>query len=219
MKWPQFLHWLTIVVIIAYIPTECNHNFVTYQYCRESNVTASENNGTKPSKPCRNGSHRPTQTPRRPNVRRVTRVAGGCRRCVWGGALHGRGRGWPRLPLAADWDGVLWLFFCVLVACGVGGYFVAFSLVADSVCELCVVIAGWRASSAVWDDLIEFAAEWVWCFECEVYGLAAQWADWYWSFCCDVSGFAFAAGCSILVSARTCRVAYGVSLLCRVEVA
>ena len=33
-------------------------------------------------------------------------------------------------------------FFCVLVACGVG-YFVAFSLVADSVCELCVVIAGW----------------------------------------------------------------------------
>lgn len=49
----------------------------------------------------------------------------------------------PRLPLAADWDGVLWLFFCVLVACGVGGYFVAFSLVADSVCELCVVIAGW----------------------------------------------------------------------------
>lgn len=34
-------------------------------------------------------------------------------------------------------------FFCVLVACGVGDYFVAFSLVADSVCELCVVIAGW----------------------------------------------------------------------------
>ena len=52
-------------------------------------------------------------------------------------------RVWPRLPLAADWDGVLWLFFCVLVACGVGDYFVAFSLVADSVCELCVVIAGW----------------------------------------------------------------------------
>ena len=57
---------------------------------------------------------------------------------AWGGGGDG-----PRLPLAADWDGVLWLFFCVLVACGVGDYFVAFSLVADSVCELCVVIAGW----------------------------------------------------------------------------
>ena len=56
--------------------------------------------------------------------------------------MGGGGYG-PRLPLAADWDGVLWLFFCVLVACGVGDYFVAFSLVADSVCELCVVIAGW----------------------------------------------------------------------------
>ena len=56
--------------------------------------------------------------------------------------MGGGGDG-PRLPLAADWDGVLWLFFCVLVACGVGDYFVAFSLVADSVCELCVVIAGW----------------------------------------------------------------------------
>lgn len=55
----------------------------------------------------------------------------------------GGGEYGPRLPLAADWDGVLWLFFCVLVACGVGDYFVAFSLVADSVCELCVVIAGW----------------------------------------------------------------------------
>lgn len=115
--------------------------------------------------------------------------------CRWGRGVV------PWLPLAADWDGVLWLFFCVLVACGVGDYFVAFSLVADSVCELCVVIAGWRASSAVWDDLIEFAAEWVWCFEREVYGLAAQRADRYWSFGRDVSGFAFAAGCSILVSA------------------
>ncbi len=113
--------------------------------------------------------------------------------------MGGEGVG-PRLPLAADRDGVLWLFFCVLVACGVGGYFVAFSLVADSVCELCVVIAGWRASSAVWDDLIEFAAEWVWCFECEVDGFAAECADWYWPFGGDVSGFAFAAGCSIAVA-------------------
>ena len=125
------------------------------------------------------------------------------------GSLAWEGEGLaPRLPLAADRDGVLWLLFCVLVACGVGGDFVAFSLVADSVCELCVVIAGWRSASAVWDDLIEFAAEWVWCFECEVYGFAAQWADWYWSFGCDVSGFAFAAGCSVLVSARTCLVAH-----------
>lgn len=114
----------------------------------------------------------------------------------------------PRLPLAADRDGVLWLLFCVLVACGVGGYFVALSLVADSVCELCVVIAGWRASSAVWDDLIEFAAEWVWCFEREVDGFAAECAGWYWSLGRDVSGFAFAAGCSVLVSARTCLVAH-----------
>lgn len=53
--------------------------------------------------------------------------------------MGGEGVG-PRLPLAADRDGVLWLF-CVLVTCG--GDFVAFSLVADSVCELCVVIAGW----------------------------------------------------------------------------
>ena len=114
--------------------------------------------------------------------------------------MGGGGYG-PRLPLAADWDGVLWLFFCVLVACGVGGYFVAFSLVADSVWELCVGIACWLSASAVLDDLIEFAAEWVWCFECEVYGFAAQRADRYWSFGCDVSGLAFAAGCSILVSA------------------
>lgn len=113
--------------------------------------------------------------------------------------MGGEGVG-PRLPLAADRDGVLWLF-CVLAACGVGCDFVAFSLVADSVCELCVVEAGWRASSAVWDDLIEFAAEWVWCFECEVDGFAAECADWYWPFGGDVSGFAFAAGCSILVSA------------------
>ena len=56
--------------------------------------------------------------------------------------MGGGGDG-PRLPLAAEWEGVLWLFFWVLVACGVGDYFVAFSLVADSVCELCVVIAGW----------------------------------------------------------------------------
>lgn len=200
-KWPQFLHWLTIAITIAYIPMIRNTNFVTYQNCVKSNVTASENNGAKTSEPCRNGFHGRSQAPQRPNVRYSTRVAGGCGRCMVWGALHGRGRGWPRLPLAADWDGVLWLFFCVLVACGVGDYFVAFSLVADSVCELCVVIAGWRASSAVWDDLIEFAAEWVWCFECEVYGLAAQWADRYWSFGRDVSGFAFAAGCSILVSA------------------
>ena len=55
--------------------------------------------------------------------------------------MGGGGYG-PRLPLAADRDGVLWLF-CVLAACGVGCDFVAFSLVADSVCELCVVIAGW----------------------------------------------------------------------------
>lgn len=142
-KWPQFLHWLTIAITIAYIPTIRNTNFVTYQNCVKSNVTASENNGAKTSKPCRNGFHGRSQTPQRPNVRYSTRVAGGCGRCVLWGALHGRGRGWPRLPLAADWDGVLWLFFCVLVACGVGGYFVAFSLVADSVCELCVVIAGW----------------------------------------------------------------------------
>lgn len=118
----------------------------------------------------------------------------------------------PRLPLAADRDGVLWLLFCVLVACG--GYFVALSLVADSVCELCVVIAGWRASSAVWDDLIEFAAEWVWCFEREVDGFAAECAGWYWSLGRDVSGFAFAAGCSVLVSARTCLVAHVPPILC-----
>lgn len=111
--------------------------------------------------------------------------------------MGGEGVG-PRLPLAADWDGVLWLF-CVLVTCG--GDFVAFSLVADPVCELGVVEADWRAASAEWDDLIEFAAEWVWCFECEVDGFAAECADWDWSFGCDVSGLAFAAGCSILVSA------------------
>lgn len=140
-KWPQFLHWLTIAITIAYIPTIRNTNFVTYQNFGESNVTASENNGTKPSKPCRNGSHRPMQAPRRPNVRRVTRVAGGCRRYDLWGALHGRGRGWPRLPLTADRDSVLRLFFCVLVACGVGGDFVAFSLIADPVYELCVVKA------------------------------------------------------------------------------
>ena len=107
----------------------------------------------------------------------------------------------PRLPLAADWDGVLWLFFCVFLAWGVGGHFITFSLIADAVYELSVVIACWRASSAVWDDLIEFAAEWVWCFECEVYRLTAEWADRYRSFGCDVSGFAFATGCSIMVSA------------------
>ena len=107
----------------------------------------------------------------------------------------------PRLPLAADWDGVLRLLFCVFLACGVGGYFVAFALIANAMYKLSVVIADWRAALAEWDDLIEFAAEWVWCFECEVYGFAAQRADRYWSFGCDVSGFAFAAGCSILVSA------------------
>lgn len=79
---------------------------------------------------------------KKPCVQSSVFISGGRRRCVLWGALHGRGRGWPRLPLAADWDGVLWLFFCVLVACGVG-YFVAFPLVADSVCELGVVIAGW----------------------------------------------------------------------------
>nr|DAV26672.1 MAG TPA: hypothetical protein [Caudoviricetes sp.] len=41
----------------------------------------------------------------------------------------------------------------------------------------------------------------MWCFEREVYGFAAQRADRYWSFGRDVSGLAFAAGCSILVSA------------------
>ena len=112
--------------------------------------------------------------------------------------MGGGGYG-PRLPLAADWDGVLWLF-CVLVACGVGCDFVAFSLVADPVCELGVVEADWRAASAEWDDLIELAAEWVWCFECEVDGFAAECADWYWPFGGDVSGFAFAAGCSIAVA-------------------
>ena len=113
--------------------------------------------------------------------------------------MGGEGVG-PRLPLAADWDGVLWLFFCVLVACGVGDYFVAFSLIADPVCELGVVIAGWRAASAEWDDLIELAAEWVWCFECEGDGFAAECADRYWPFGGDVSGLAFAAGCSIAVA-------------------
>lgn len=56
--------------------------------------------------------------------------------------MGGEGVG-PRLPLAADRDGVLWLLFCVLVACGVGDDFVAFLLVADPVCELGVVKAGW----------------------------------------------------------------------------
>ena len=111
--------------------------------------------------------------------------------------MGGEGVG-PRLPLAADRDGVLWLF-CVLVTCG--GDFVAFSLVADPVCELGVVEADWRAASAEWNDLIELAAEWVWCFECEVEGFAAECAVWDWALGCDMSGLAFAAGCSILVSA------------------
>lgn len=86
--------------------------------------------------------------------------------------MGGGGYG-PRLPLAADWDGVLRLLFCVFLACGVGGYFVAFALIANAMYKLSVVIADWRAALAEWDDLIEFAAEWVWCFECEVYGFAA----------------------------------------------
>lgn len=80
---------------------------------------------------------------KKPCVQSSVFISGGRRRYdLWGALPVGEGAV-PRLPLAADWDGVLWLFFCVLVACGVGDYFVAFSLVADSVCELCVVIAGW----------------------------------------------------------------------------
>ena len=74
------------------------------------------------------------------NLLFLSRGDGGAR--TLGEPCMGGGGYGPRLPLAADWDGVLWLFFCVLVACGVGDYFVAFSLIADSVCELCVVIAG-----------------------------------------------------------------------------
>ena len=59
----------------------------------------------------RNGSHGRSQAPQRPNVRYSTRIAGGRRRYDLWGALHGRGGYGPRLPLAADWDGVLWLFF------------------------------------------------------------------------------------------------------------
>lgn len=68
---------------------------------------------------------------------------GGMRALCSAGSLAWEGEG---MAPGYHWrliDGVLWLFFCVLVACGVGDYFVAFSLVADSVCELCVVIAGW----------------------------------------------------------------------------
>ena len=92
-KWPQFLHWLTIAITIAYIPTIRNTNFVTYQNCVKSNVTASENNGAKTSKPCRNGFHGRSQTPQRPNVRYSTRVAGGMRALCSVGSLAWEGEG------------------------------------------------------------------------------------------------------------------------------
>ena len=71
----------------------CNHNFVTYQNCGESNVTASKTSEAKVSNQLRNGSHGRSQAPQRPNVRYSTRIAGGRRRYDLWGALHGRGRG------------------------------------------------------------------------------------------------------------------------------
>lgn len=77
----------------------CNHNFVTYQNCGESNVTASKTSEAKVSNQLRNGSHGRSQAPQRPKRTILHADCGGTAALGPVGSLAWEGRVWPPVTI------------------------------------------------------------------------------------------------------------------------